>query len=134
MGHRAQDRHGSEGMAGVAHFPLPLSHIKHRTSGHGKRQKGKDQFNSVVQVAQPGRTEEYQQLKETLENMVHQINSTYSTPTWTPVHLIQVSKLVVSYFIQLPHLTSSREPSQTRTWPGSTATPTWRWSLRSGTA
>lgn len=43
----------------------------------------------MVQVVQPGRTEEYHQLKETLDNLVHQINSRFSTPTWIPVHYIQ---------------------------------------------
>ncbi|XP_023330996.1 alpha,alpha-trehalose-phosphate synthase [UDP-forming] [Eurytemora carolleeae] len=43
---------------------------------------------SLVQICLPTRTEEGQQLRETLETMVHNINSKYGTSTWTPVHLV----------------------------------------------
>ena len=43
----------------------------------------------LVLIAQAAGGREYQQLKETLDNMVYQINMRFSTDTWTPVHYIQ---------------------------------------------
>ena len=42
-----------------------------------------------VLVVQPAGGREHQQLKETLDNMVHQINMRFLTSTWTPIHYIQ---------------------------------------------
>ena len=49
-------------------------------------QQGKAVLVLIVQ-ASGGR--EYQQIKETLDNMVYQINIKFSTDSWTPVHYIQ---------------------------------------------
>ena len=43
----------------------------------------------LVLIVQPAGGREYHQLKETLDNMVYQINMKFSTPSWTPVHYIQ---------------------------------------------
>ena len=43
----------------------------------------------LVLIVQAAGGREYQQLKETLDNMVYQINMRFSTDTWTPVHYIQ---------------------------------------------
>ena len=43
----------------------------------------------LVLIVQAAGGREYQQLKETLDNMVYQINMRFSTDIWTPVHYIQ---------------------------------------------
>ena len=43
----------------------------------------------LVLIVQAAGGREYQQLKETLDNMVYQINMRFSTDTWTPVHYLQ---------------------------------------------
>ena len=42
----------------------------------------------LVQICLPSRSEDGQQLRETLENRIHSINSKFSTPDWTPIQLI----------------------------------------------
>ena len=43
----------------------------------------------LVLILQPAGGREYLQLKETLDNMVYQINMRFSTTSWTPIHCIQ---------------------------------------------
>ena len=43
----------------------------------------------LVLIVQAAGGREYHQLKETLDNMVYQINMKFATDTWTPVYYIQ---------------------------------------------
>ena len=43
----------------------------------------------LVLNVQPAGGREYQQLKETIDNMVYQINMKVTTASWTPVHYMQ---------------------------------------------
>lgn len=92
---------------------------------------------TFLQVAVPSRTDvqEYRELKESIDQLVGQINGRFSTPAWSPIRSGGSSSVrsnrpedVLGRSRSPPDITgTSSAPSTRASWWPSTGTPTWPW-------